>query len=323
MDVNTHQQLRSRLQQQAQQAETPPLVPDWAGSALPPQHQNQSQRLAATVQALKQRSLQVTQTVPGGTALANLPASPPAAIALCQQRLTAMAERINTLSQQQQQAIVDMQHTQAQLQRLWPHHYPHQAPPQLDVDQAYLAHTGHDGTRTLWVGYRPLIPPPDAATTAAHTLAHHLRQRPESSGPEPVLGPRLTSLRGEQPGGLMALLHEPLALGQACGKAMGQGVRALLAMVTEHLLAGHTEAPSWGGLGWVDVVMWVAGGVVAQLVLNGLLAVFPGLWTVAVALITGLTAFALYQATLAPRLRFGLAYRVFLALAGLILAGRL
>jgi len=313
MDAHTHQQLRSRLQLQSQQS-APPLAPDWVGAAPPVQGSDQTQRLAQTVQALKQRSLQVTQAAPGAP-LADLPAPSPADIALYQQRLTAMAERINALSQQQQQAIADMQHAQAQLQRLWPHHYPHQSPPQLNWADACLAQAGQDGAGTWWVGYRALVPPPDAAETEAHYLAHHLRQRqdvPGSRSAQLTRGPQAVGARG----GLATLLQEPLARAQSLVGAGWQGVQAWLAQ------EGAVGSP-WGGLGWVDVVLWVAGGVVARLGLNGLLAVFPGLWTVAVALITGLTAFALYQATLAPRLRFGLAYRVFLALGGLILAGRL
>jgi hypothetical protein len=59
------------------------------------------------------------------------------------------------------------------------------------------------------------------------------------------------------------------------------------------------------------------------LALNLLLAAFPGLWSVAVAAITAMTAYALYRATLASNLAFGPAIRVFLLVVGLIVGGQL
>jgi hypothetical protein len=69
--------------------------------------------------------------------------------------------------------------------------------------------------------------------------------------------------------------------------------------------------------------LWFGGGVIGRLALNLLLAAFPSLWSVAVAAITAVTAYALYRATLAPKLAFGPAMRVFLLVAGLVVGGQL
>lgn len=73
----------------------------------------------------------------------------------------------------------------------------------------------------------------------------------------------------------------------------------------------------------IDAVIWLGSGIFSRVVLDFVLTLYPGLWSVAVAIVTGMTAYALYRATLAPRLDFGLAYRVLLAIGGLIVGGRL
>jgi hypothetical protein len=73
----------------------------------------------------------------------------------------------------------------------------------------------------------------------------------------------------------------------------------------------------------IDMLLWFGGGVIGRLALNLLLAAIPALWSLAVAVLTGITAYALYRATLAPRKDFGLASRVFLIIAGLVIGGQL
>ncbi len=70
------------------------------------------------------------------------------------------------------------------------------------------------------------------------------------------------------------------------------------------------------------MLLWFGSGVIGRMALNLVLTAIPGLWSLAVALLTGVTAYALYRATLAPRRDFGLAYRMFLVIAGLVIGGR-
>jgi hypothetical protein len=76
-------------------------------------------------------------------------------------------------------------------------------------------------------------------------------------------------------------------------------------------------------LSFTDGTLWFGGGVIGRLALNLLLAAFPALWSVAVVTITAMTAYALYRATLAPKLAFGPALRVFLLVVGLVVGGQL
>jgi hypothetical protein len=73
----------------------------------------------------------------------------------------------------------------------------------------------------------------------------------------------------------------------------------------------------------MDTLLWLGGGVITRLTLDLLLSAFSGLWPLTVVAITGIVAYALYQATLALQPNLGLANRVFLALAGLFIGGYL
>ena len=77
-----------------------------------------------------------------------------------------------------------------------------------------------------------------------------------------------------------------------------------------------SPASAWSALSLVDMLVWFGGGVIGRLALNLLLSAMPALWSLAVAILTGITAYALYRATLAPRKDFGIAYRVFLMIGG-------
>jgi len=70
-------------------------------------------------------------------------------------------------------------------------------------------------------------------------------------------------------------------------------------------------------------VFWIGCGVIFRLTLMLVLVEFPNLWSTAVAALTSVTAYALWKATLAPKLEFRPAWRTFLLVIGLILGGRL
>jgi hypothetical protein len=76
-------------------------------------------------------------------------------------------------------------------------------------------------------------------------------------------------------------------------------------------------------LSLADSILWFGGGVIGRTVLSLLIAALPLLWSVAVAGITALMAYALYQAILAPRLSFGPLLRASLLVAGLVVGGHL
>jgi hypothetical protein len=262
---------------------------------------------------------------------ANSPAgAAPAEVYL--KRLNAMAHKINQLSSEQERAIAEMQLIRARLGHAYPIANAQGqpvAPPYLDVDRAVLASAEIDDQGNIVLAYRTVSPNPSPVprnpiAAEVNQLAGHLRttygvSKRRGRSQWSVLASDLLAL-GQEPSELIARLY----------RAVGDAGLAIARFVTPHQAKASVTSSSplrpvnrAGSLSVVDGVLWLGGGVIGRLALNLLLAAFPALWSVAVAAITAITAYALYRATLAPKLAFGPAIRVFLLVLGLVVGGQL
>ncbi|MBD0336171.1 MAG: hypothetical protein ICV62_11835, partial [Cyanobacteria bacterium Co-bin13] len=241
-----------------------------------------------------------------------------AQINLHQQRLQAIVEQINDLSDRQERAMLEMKAVaeRLDLEQRRQQRYEAQAglaqsiPLVINYEGAIVAAAEQDDQGNVVLTYRTadLHQADRDATHLAQTLRD--RNQPRFRSPQ----------RFAQEPGLSTLLAEPLStlsgLWQWGCDLADQGWQQIMAASS----STHRQRPSFSLL---DGVIWFGGGVISRLALNLVLAAYPGLWSLAVAAVTGMTAYALYRATLAPRLEFGLAYRVLLAVGGLIIGGRL
>ncbi|MEO1300057.1 MAG: hypothetical protein AAFW75_30665, partial [Cyanobacteria bacterium J06636_16] len=73
----------------------------------------------------------------------------------------------------------------------------------------------------------------------------------------------------------------------------------------------------------LDIVIWLGGGLIGRLAIQLALAASPGLWPWLVGATVGAVALALYRLLFAPRPDVALVARLFLALVGLVLGGKL
>jgi hypothetical protein len=224
--------------------------------------------------------------------------------------LRGVVEQINRLSLQQEQAIADLR----TLQRRLAHSQP-SAVPVIDLNQALVAAAAIDPQGNIALAYRsinlPYRTPPYPG--ASSRLAVQPRRSPSSPLSWRALGAEA-----------LALVQEPSQLLNSFShrfKDLGQGLRRRTPRVTSPT---HAPLPSpLTSLSLVDSIFWFGGGVIGRLVLSLIVAAWPALWSVAVAAITAMMAYALYRATLSPKLAFGPLLRVALMAAGLVLGGQL
>lgn len=318
------------------QSDTPVQV-DWAGEpslptpgrggqASPGGQSRPGVDFSAAVDALQWRSEQA-----GATDLtATSPAAAPTEVYI--KRLNAMAHKINQLSAEQERAIAEMQLIRARLTRAYPIANAQGqpvTPPYLDADRAVLASAEMDNQGNIVLAYRTVSPNPSPSprhpiAAEVNQLAGHLRTTYGTS-----------KRRGR--GQWSALASDLFALGQEPSELIAHLSRTVwdIGLAIAHFVTPQNSRPvvtsssplrypdRGGSLSVVDGVLWLGGGVIGRLALNLLLAAFPALWSVAVAAITAITAYALYRATLAPKLAFGPAIRVFLLVLGLVVGGQL
>ena len=331
MDANTFNTIQDKLRRQVEASSQAGVdVPiDWPTTKgvkiHPPGAKISAQRadFQTTVDTLRQRSAQTQvgtrqsrpyeQQVPTANPL---PGVDPVRYQQWMQSLQATMDMLNQLSQQQQQAIADMQWIQAQLADLepaWVAHYgePLQYPALL-FDRAAVVNAACDAAGNIVLSHRPV-----ASLQSAHRaqpLANHHRRTHKA-----VSGRRLFGWSSGLGVELKTLCQEPL-----------QGLRPLYLRLGRALSLGrqgHTNAQVRQGgsssrpLTVLEAVIWVGGGVIARVALNLLLAAFPFLWIAAVIGITAATAYALYQATLAVKPDLAIASRLLLALGGLVVGG--
>ncbi|MBE9157303.1 hypothetical protein IQ265_10780 [Nodosilinea sp. LEGE 06152] len=255
------------------------------------------------------------------------------------QQLNSIAAKINQISTEQERAIAEMQLIQTNLAQVYPAVNPQGQPiepPYLDAQRAVIAAAEVDSWGNVVLAYRTVTPnlaaPAPARSVAghqAHQLAHQLRS---SYGPS---SPPLRGVWNSLVSDVEALGHEPAQLLARLGRTVW-GVALDVAQrvkprPTRHRTTQRTSGQPLGvfdqgrgaSLSLVDSMLWFGGGVIGRLALNLLIGAFPALWSLAVAAITAMTAYALYRATLAPKLAFGPALRVALLVVGLIVGGQL
>lgn len=306
-----------------------PSLPSTAGrgdQASPGGPSRRGVDFSTAIDALQWRSEQA-----GGAELTANPTAGAPSVEVYLKRLNAIAHKINQLSSEQERAIAEMQLIQARLTRAYPSANAQGqsvAPPYLDAHRAVLASAEMDHQGNIVLAYRTVSPnlspaPRHPISAEVNQLASHLRT---------TYGPSKRRSRGQWSAlasDLFALGHEPSEIIAHLSRTVWDAGSAIARVVAPqpakpavtHSPLGH---PSRGAsLSVVDGVLWLGGGVIGRLALNLLLAAFPALWSVAVAAITAITAYALYRATLAPQLAFGPAIRVFLLVLGLVMGGQL
>ena len=295
---------------------------DWGASSPPAKRRSDpGVEFSTAVDALQWRSVQLANGGPGAAGV------PPEVYA---KRLRAMATKINHLSAEQERSIAEMQTIQAQLHQLSPRGTgAGYTLPKVDLRQATLAAAEVDAQGNILLSHRTLAPrlapgasrpTPPSVMQPANQLAAQIRATYGAPAPRRQ--------------GWRALLTETSTLGHEPSRllaSLGLGAWQLALEVVRVLGPSQSSAPGGRGLSQgaipvltpVDGILWFGGGVIGRLALNVLLTAFPSLWSVAVAAITAVTAYALYRATLAPKLAFGPAIRVFLLVAGLVVGGQL
>ncbi|PSR16754.1 hypothetical protein C8255_16195 [filamentous cyanobacterium CCP3] len=254
------------------------------------------------------------------------------------QQLNGIAAKINQMSSEQERAIADMQLLQAHLARIYPavnQQGQPLEPPYFDAQEALIAAAEVDSWGSVVLTYRTVnanlavaaAAPARSAAGQAHDVAQHLRNNYGPSSP-PLQG-AWNSLISD----VEALGHEPAQLLAHLGRTVrgvvldvAQRIRPRAARPRTHQRTAGQPLGAFGpgpSLSMVDSMLWFGGGVIGRLALNLLIGAFPALWSLAVAAITAMTAYALYRATLAPKLAFGPALRVALLVLGLIVGGQL
>ncbi len=314
---------------------------DWAGGPQlpltppgPAARQRPGVDFAVAVDALQWRAENIGGVAP--QAVASVYPGPVTAVSsqAYLRRLGALADKINYLSAGQERAIAEMQSIQTRLAHLPAQFSPQGqpvSPPAIDLSRAALAAAEVDGQGNILLSYRTVAPSaaPAGTTNApakpsprdADQLATHLRA---TYGP-----PAGPSIWGNLATDVLALGKEPMQLLSDLGRTVWSLVVGVAQWSARRQPGGQSGVAAGrtpgrvGELSLVDSVLWLGGGVIGRLALNLLLAAFPALWSVAVAAITAITAYALYRATLAPRLVFGPAIRVFLLVIGLVIGGQL
>ncbi|PSN20700.1 hypothetical protein C7271_00755 [filamentous cyanobacterium CCP5] len=321
--------IRTKLQRQqspqARKAASAAWI-DWEASpGIAPGKRASLSQLNGTVAALQQRSVAHRENSPRhdyrDEALNQRHQRLSQNLQLHRERLSQKAQEINNLSVQQERAMLEMKDVAERWQRELKACIdsadisPAVAESLMgeflfDCESAVLA-WADSRADDIVLTYRSADL--DQATREANQLAHTLRQQSVANfGPgsdrwldewqtfwaEPVNGLREA----------WTWLHSSLQ--QWWQAAAGQSSRR------------PYRRPSAPSFTLIDGVIWLGSGIFSRIILDFVLSLYPGLWSVAVAIVTAMTAYALYRATLAPKLDFSLAYRVLLAIGGLIIGGR-
>ena len=291
--------------------------------------------VSAAINTLQRRA------APGGFEGSTALPEPAALVGSYVQQLNGLAAKINQISLEQEHAIAEMQVIQARLAQVYPavsHPGRPLDPPYFDAQEAITAVAEVDSWGNIVLAYRAVTPNSAVAAAApSRPLASPLpqaapHQRHSYSPSSPPLRGTWNSLLSD----IEALGHEPAQL----LAHLGRTVRGVVLNVTQRVrhsparpqvrqrsagqpLGAFSQGSRGASLSMVDSMLWFGGGVIGRLALNLLIGAFPALWSLAVAGITAMTAYALYRATLAPKLVFGPALRVALLVVGLIIGGQL
>ncbi len=321
MDLNTIQDKLTR-QVDALSHSHPAIQTDWPQPQLPNMPGRGSSSLAelsATVETLKRRSVQSYQAgspVPRSQQGQSSGGHPSLNPQVPLRRMVAMVDKINHLSLEQERAMAEIHGLRSQLVQSsarWAEVGEAGAQiPTLQTNHAVTACAELDPQGNILLSYRTVSLA--QAEAEAQYLAAHLRGTYGTPAPR-----RGTAAMGL---GFSMLWQEPLEL-------LSQGWTMVRRWLYSYRFAPASQATrpprraTMTGLSAIDALLWVGGGVIGRLALNLAVAAVPALWFLAVVAITAVTAYAVYRATLARHLEFGLALRVFLAIAGLMIGGQL
>lgn len=305
MDTQALQAMQEKLlrQQQTLRAQAPLEVPiDWATPHGVRVHSTAA-RVAETVDMLQRRSWQAgagptprdKAEVARGAGMNRPRRFTPVTY---QRQMAAIVKRINDLSQQQEQAMAEMQWVQQQLISFStegsasPHRWP-----AINFDQAVTARASLDASGQVLLSYGPVRPQP-VQQEEAHALAQHLRQ---------VYG----APQGHRPGSARL---------RRVWRRLGRWITKAITAWEPNPAQGRipSAAPTT-----TEAMLWAGAGVGGRLVIQGLMMTLPSLGVVAVVACLASLSLTLYRAILPPTPDVNLIIRIALALAGLLIGGYL
>ena len=348
------QAIRDKLQ--SLKAE-PPLEEDnplpWSSTALsshrsyPRQQSTEADdqnlaQIASTVETLKQRSNLHLQQYPNvdnvdAASTAALPSPSPSSappppstevqdrlLELNWQRLATQAQRINQLSQTQESAILELKAIADRLERdlrkreMLGEQTAYSAeliPTVCEYESAIVPEVTQDSQGRVILTHRAL----DLyqAEREATLTAQALRDRTVSRN-IPFQG--LDTLPDL---GLNCLIEEPMSYLQTFWNGCSDQVQDLFNRPPRRASHRPRSRRKPTGLSWLDAMIWFSSAAIIRLGLDFLLAAYPALWPPVLVIILALVTIALYHTAFAKHPDFGLGYRLLLAIAGLIVGGRL
>ena len=288
-------------------------------------------QIASTVETLKQRSNIRLQQFP--QPMEASPSTPVSLsteahdrqIELTWQRLGTQAQKINELSQTQENAILEFKVIADQLEREMRKRDllddPGAPPPIVcEYESAFVPDVTPDSQGRLILSHRPidLYQAEREATLTAQTL----RDRAVSRNPPFEEADRLPDL------GVGCLMEEPIGFIQTIWSKGSAQVRHLLNRPTRR---SNRRSPGRRSLNrqpaqtfsWLDMMIWFSSAAILRLGLNFLLAAYPSLQLLVLVLFLAVAAIALYRIAFTRDTDLSLGYRLLSAIAGLIVGSRL
>ncbi len=257
-----------------------------------PNHPVGPSELAATVEALRQRSATVSPEPSADSAAPQpAPTQPPPDLDMHLHRLRGQARHINGLAQEQAAALQVFKRSVDSL--AW-HLRRHDSPWALEqfcrLEPIAIAQVLADNQGAIILTSTPIDLYEDEHNAAQ--TAHLLRNRPHRPGTDVATWSTL-------------LIREQIA---ALTRLWG----GLTATLERH---SHLSA--------LDILGWLLGGVISRKVLELALATLPSLWPLLIGSIVALVGWALYRLITNPRSDLAMIARILLALLGLVLGGQL
>lgn len=294
--VSTVEDLNQRSNQYLQHFQTPPFL-----QPLSPQPQPPSSPRQPYLQQFEQK-------------LANL-----------MQQLEAQAEQINQLSMAQEVAVQELRAIAQRAEREWralelegklPFDWETYLPA-FECSQAAVPLVQRDADGAFILTAKP-VDLYQAEREAAST-AEALRQR-LVSGRDRVPSAKSTVRRSRKPSKKTAPLGflKPLLAFLQDDSSSAAPARSLN--------SGQVREAHWGAssaLTMPEAAMWLLGAIVVRGGINLVLSAVPGLWLLMVGLMVVPAAIAIYRMTTSPQASFVWGYRLFLAMVGLLIGGRL
>ncbi|MEL6382259.1 MAG: hypothetical protein AAFQ89_07260 [Cyanobacteria bacterium J06626_18] len=304
--------LRERLEtlQRTQNYQTEASEPMWEHPRSPelpvtqpvPAALNRTQQ-AAVVEALQRRSQPAELPANDDTVnpkhyeeTTSQPTALPTEVNLHWQRLQQEAITINELGQKQAIAIQNFKRSADRLAwslRRHPSAYGFEFEQFCELHQAVVSQVLQDTQGKLTL---------HNVAVDLHEDERHATQTAEEI--RALAQTRAQTLTEHAPG-LLAATADPLGVLETCWQTL-----------TRTLEARSRLTP-------LDIVIWLGGGLIGRLAIQLALAASPGLWPWLVGATVGAVALALYRLLFAPRPDVALVARLFLALVGLVLGGKL